>query len=50
MGDQQEGDKYTGEPCQCQRCFAHCKRYLDTDQDFEVKSPEDYAQGLSSEG
>ena len=38
MGDQQEGDKYTGEPCLCHRCFAPRKRYLDTDQDFEVKT------------
>jgi hypothetical protein len=37
MGDQQEGDKYTGEPCLCHRCFAPRKRYLDTD-DFEVKT------------
>ena len=38
MGDQQEGDKYTGEPCLCHRCFAPRKRYLDTDEDFEVKT------------
>ena len=38
MGDQQEGDKYTGEPCLCHRCFAPRKRYLDTDQEFEVKT------------
>jgi hypothetical protein len=38
MGDQQEGDKYTGEPCMCHRCFAPRKRYLDTDQEFEVKT------------
>ncbi len=38
MGDQQEGDKYTGEPCLCHRCFAPRKRHLDTDEDFEVKT------------
>ena len=38
MGDQQEGDKYTGEPCLCHRCYAPRKRYLDTDADFEVKT------------
>jgi hypothetical protein len=37
MGDQQEGDKYTGEPCLCHRCFAPRKRYLET-TDFEVKT------------
>ncbi len=37
MGDQQEGDKYTGEPCLCHRCFARRKRYLET-TDFEVKT------------
>ena len=37
LGDQQEGDKYTGEPCMCHRCYAPRKRYLDT-EDFEVKT------------
>ena len=37
MGNQQEGDKYTGEPCVCHRCFAPRKRYLDT-ADFEAKT------------
>ena len=37
LGDQQEGDKYTGEPCVCHRCFAPRKRYLDT-ADFESKT------------
>ena len=37
LGDQQEGDKYTGEPCVCHRCFAPRKRYLDT-ADFEAKT------------
>jgi hypothetical protein len=37
LGDQQEGDKYTGEPCLCHRCYAPRKRYLDT-EDFEVKT------------
>jgi len=37
MGDQQEGDKFTGEPCVCHRCFAPRKRYLDT-ADFEAKT------------
>ncbi len=37
MGDQQEGDRYTGEPCVCYRCFAHRNQYLDT-ADFEVKT------------
>jgi hypothetical protein len=37
MGDQQEGDKYTGEPCLCHRCYAPRKRYLET-TDFEVKT------------
>ena len=37
MGDQQEGDKYTGEPCMCHRCFAPRSHYLDT-ADYEVKT------------
>jgi hypothetical protein len=37
LGDQQEGDKYTGEPCVCHRCYAPRKRYLDT-ADFEAKT------------
>jgi hypothetical protein len=37
MGDQQEGDRYTGEPCVCYRCFAPRNQYLDT-ADFEVKT------------
>ena len=37
MGDQQEGDKYTGEPCMCHRCFAPRTHYLDT-ADNEVKT------------
>ena len=37
MGDQQEGDKYTGEPCLCHRCFAPRSQYLDT-AEFEVKT------------
>jgi hypothetical protein len=37
LGDQQEGDKYTGEPCVCHRCFAPRKRYLET-ADFEAKT------------
>ncbi len=37
MGDQQEGDKYTGEPCLCHCWFAPRKRYLET-TDFEVKT------------
>ncbi len=28
MGDQQEGDKFTGEPCVCHRCFAVRKDYV----------------------
>jgi hypothetical protein len=36
-GDQQEGDKYTGEPCVCHRCFAPRKRYLET-ADFVAKT------------
>ncbi len=28
--NQQEGDKYTGEPCICHRFFAPCCNYLDT--------------------
>ena len=36
LGDQQEGDKYTGEPCVCHRCFAPRDQYLST-ADFEVK-------------
>ena len=35
LGDQQEGDKYTGEPCVCHRCFAPRDQYLST-ADFEV--------------
>jgi hypothetical protein len=37
LGDQQEGDKYTGEPCVCHRCFSPRDKYLDT-ADFEVKT------------
>ncbi len=37
LGDQQEGDQYTGEPCVCDRCFAPRKRYLET-ADFEAKT------------
>ena len=37
MGDQQEGDKYTGETCDCHRCFAPRSKYLDT-ADYEVKT------------
>ncbi len=37
MGDQQEGDKYTGEPCMCHRCFAPRSHYLAT-ADNEVKT------------
>ena len=35
--DQQEGDKYTGEPCVCHCYFAPRKRYLKTG-DFEAKT------------
>ncbi len=37
MGDQQEGDKYTGEPCVCHRFYAPRTHYLDT-ADYEVKT------------
>ena len=37
MGDQQEGDKYTGGACVCHRCFAPRSKYLDT-ADYEVKT------------
>ena len=37
LGDQQEGDKYTGESCVCHRCFAPRSKYLDT-ADYEVKT------------
>ena len=37
MGDQQEGDRYTGEPCVCHRCFAPRNQYMET-ADFEVKT------------
>jgi hypothetical protein len=37
MGDQQEGDKYTGEPCLCHRCYAPRNKYPDS-ADFEVKT------------
>ncbi len=30
LGDQQEGDKYTGEPCVCHSCFAPRKCYLES--------------------
>ncbi len=43
MVDQQEGDKYTGEPCVCHRCFAPRKQYLDT-ADFEVKTKRNVRQ------
>ena len=31
LGDQQEGDRYTGEPCVCHRCGATRDKYLETD-------------------
>ena len=31
LGDQQEGDRYTGEPCVCHRCAATRDKYLETD-------------------
>ncbi len=37
MGDQQEGDTYTGEPYLCHRCFAPRSKYLDI-ADYEVKT------------
>ncbi len=37
MGDQQEGEKYTGEPCMCHRRFAPRTHYLAT-ADYEVKT------------
>ena len=37
MGDQQEGDKYTGEPCMCHRCYAPRSHYLDA-AEYEVKT------------
>ena len=37
LGDQQEDDKYTGEPCVCHRCFAPRDQFLST-VDFEVKT------------
>ncbi len=37
MGDQQEGDRYTWEPCVCHCCFAPRDQYLET-ADFEVKT------------
>ena len=38
MGDQQEGDKFTAEPCDCHRCFAARKDYLVPDALAQVKS------------
>ncbi len=37
MEDQQEGDRYTVEPCVCHRFFAHRHQYLDT-ADFEERT------------
>ncbi len=37
MGNQQEGDKYTGEPCMCHSCFAPLTHYLAI-ADYEVKT------------
>ena len=37
LGDQQEGDKFTGEPCVCHRCFSPRDQFLST-ADFEVKT------------
>ncbi len=37
MGDQQEGDKYTGEPCMCHCCFAPLTHYVAI-ADYEVKT------------
>lgn len=38
LGDQQEGDKFTGEPCVCHRCFAARKHYLVSDAPAQAKS------------
>ncbi len=38
LGDQQEGDKFTGEPCICHRCFAASKDYLVSDAPAQAKS------------
>ena len=38
LGDQQEGDKFTGEPATCHRCFAARKDYLVPDAHAPVKS------------
>ena len=38
LGDQQEGDTFTGEPCVCHRCFAARKDYLVTDAPAPAKS------------
>ena len=38
LGDQQEGDKFTAEPCVCHRCFAARKDYLEPDAPAQVKS------------
>ena len=38
LGDQQEGDKFTGEPCVCHRCFAARKDYLVSDAPAQAKS------------
>ena len=38
LGDQQEGDKFTGEPVVCHRCFAARKDYLVPDAHAQTKS------------
>ena len=38
LGDQQEGDKFTGEPCVCNSCFAARKDYLVSDAPAQTKS------------
>ncbi len=37
MGDQQKGNKYTGEPCVYHRCFAPRDTYFDA-AEFEIKT------------
>jgi hypothetical protein len=37
LGDQQEGDTVTGEPCVCHRCFAARKEYLVSDAPAQGK-------------
>ena len=48
LGDQQEGDKFTGEPCVCHRCFAARKDYLVQDVPIRTKTSKRMRLGIEA--